>query len=324
MTWGGMTVRDLKLCFRGCSRSALLPVLLLSSPGLWLPQAASAADAASAPETRITVREPLPYGHQLGDVVVREITVYPSDGASVAIKALPKAGRVGTWVELRGIETSSADGGTRLRLEYQITNVPDGVRTVSLPEFAVPLDNGSKVVRLPVIPSFITIGPMTPGTVLGRDRLVEIQDDIAAPLVDTSAAEARVRNTLLACLLPLLALVYCWTPWERLLRPQRPFARALREASRVREAADETFWPVALKAMHAALDASAGRTVFPGETRALLARQPAYAKLEADIAAWLGESRRVFFGDGAYPERSRRADLLRLLGAARSVERGIQ
>lgn len=277
------------------------------------------------PETRITVREPLPYGHQIGDLVKRDITVYPTDGASVSVKNLPKPGRAGAWLELRSIgHASAAGGGTRLSLEYQVTNVPDTVRTVSLPEFAVPLDNGSKVVRLPVNPSFITIAPMTPGTVLGRDRLVEIQDDTPAPLVDTSAAEERIRMTLLAALLPLLALAYCWTPWERLFRPQRPFARALREASRLRDAADEAFWPAALKAMHSALDATAGRTVFPGETRVLLARQAAYARLESDIAGWLDESRRVFFGDGNYPERGRRAELLRMLAQARAVERGLQ
>jgi hypothetical protein len=32
----------------------------------------------------------------------------------------------------------------------------------------------------------------------------------------------------------------------------------------------------------------------------------------------------VFFGGAAFPEASRRQDLLRLLGEARSVERGIQ
>jgi len=288
-------------------------------------QAVASLAADGAPETRITVREPLPYGLQIGDVVTRAVTVYPTEGASVSLKSLPKPGRANAWLELRSIgHASAADGGTRLRLEYQVTNVPDAVRTVSLPEFAVPLDNGSKVVRLPVNPSFITIAPMTPGTVLGRDRLVEIQDDTPAPRVDTSAAEERIRLTLLGALLPLLALLYCWTPWERLFRPQRPFARALREASRLRDAADEAFWPTALKAMHSALDATAGRTVFPGETRVLVSRAAAYARLEGEIAAWLDESRRVFFGDGGYPDRGRRAELLRMLAQARAVERGIQ
>ena len=285
----------------------------------------AALSAAGEPgETRITVREPLPYGHQIGDLVVREITVYPAPGTQLAVKALPKPGRAGTWVELRSIGHETAGDGTRLRVEYQVTNVPETVRTVSLPAFAVPLDNGSKVVHLTVNPSFITIAPMTPGTVLGRDRLVEIQDDLPAPLLDTASHQARIRYTLLGTLLPLLALIYCWTPWERLLRPQRPFARALREAARLREAADEAFWPAALKALHRALDATAGETVFPGETQRLVDRHAAYATLQADIAAWLDESRRIFFAGGAYPGRERRAQLLGLLKQARSVERGIQ
>jgi mxaA protein len=299
--------------------------LLAILAGLLAMQAPPSLAATAAGETRITVREPLPYGHQIGDVVVREITVRPAKGTAVAIKSLPKPGRANAWLELRAVDHQSAGGGaTRLRLEYQVTNVPDAVRTVSLPEFAVPLDSAGKVVRLPVNPSFITIAPMTPGTVLGRDRLVDVQEDTPAPLVATDAQEARIRHALLASLIPLLALLYCWTPWERLLRPQRPFARALREASRQREASDEVFWPAALRALHSALDATAGRTVFPGETRNLVARHNAYARLEQDIAQWLEESRRLFYGAGAYPERGRRADLMRLLAEARAVERGIQ
>lgn len=299
-----------------------LGALLLALAGLASP--ALAADEKATPETRITVREPLPYGHQIGDLVAREITVYPTDEAKLAVKSLPKPGRAGAWLELRSIEHESVDGGSRLRIEYQVTNVPETVRTVSLPEFAVPLERDGKLLRLPVNPSFITIAPMTPGTVLGRDRLVEIQDDTQAPPVSTAAEEQRIRYTLLAALLPLLALIYCWTPWERLIRPQRPFARALREASRLRDAADETFWPAALKAMHRALDVTAGRTVFPGETQVLVVRHTAYARLEPEIAVWLDESRRVFFGEGGYPERGRRAELMRMLAQARAVERGIQ
>lgn len=300
------------------------PSRFVGAAALALVAGLAAADEQAA-ETRITVREPLPYGHQIGDVLTREITVYPAAGASVSTKNLPKPGRANTWLELRQIEqTSVAGGGTRLRLQYQVTNVPELVRTVSMPEFAVPLDNGSKVVRLPVNPSFFTLAPMTPSTVLGRDRLVEVQDDTPAPQLDTTDAEKRIQLTLLLTLLPLLALAYCWTPWERLLRPQRPFARALREASRLREAADETFWPVALKAMHRALDATAGCTVFPGQTAALVGRQAAYARLEADITMWLDESRQLFFGSGSFPQRDRRAELLRLLAEARAIERGIQ
>ena len=298
------------------------PMRTLASTLLAVMAGAGAA-AEDGAETRITVREPLPYGHQIGDLVERGVTVYPTGGASVSLKNLPKPGRANAWLELRSIRHEAVAGGTRIDIQYQVTNVPDAVRTVSLPEFLVPLDNGSKVVRLPVNPSFITIAPMTPGTVLGRDRLVEIQDDTQAPRIDTSTAEQRIRMTLLLALLPLLVLAYCWTPWERIFRPQRPFARALHEASRLRDAADEAFWPAALKAMHRALDATAGRTVFPGETRTLVSREAAYARLEADIATWLDVSRRVFFGDGSFPERSRRAELLRLLGEARAVERGI-
>jgi len=286
---------------------------------------APAADTpATAPETRITVREPLPYGHQIGDTLVREVTVMPAGDASFSEKGLPKPGRANTWFDLRSIGVERLRGGVRLRLEYQVINVPDAVKTVSTPPFAVPLDSAGRLVRLPVNPAWVTIGPMTAETVLGRDRLVDVQADENAPLVDTEDAWQRIRYAALAALLPLLALVYCWMPWEHLFRPKRPFARALRETQKLRNAADEIFWPEALRAFHRALDATAGVTVFPGEAGRLTHRHAGYAQLEADIDAWLAASRGVFYGDAPFPEAARRQDLLRLLGAARAVERGIQ
>ena len=284
-----------------------------------------AVAAAEREETRITVREPLPYGYQIGDTLVREIEVTPSSGASFAEKALPRVGRANTWFDLRSIAVERERGGAvRLRLEYQVINVPDAVKTVSTPAFAVPVESAGKLVRLPVNPVYVTVAPMTAGTVLGRDRLVDVQDDEAAPLVDTAESWSRIRLAALVALLPLLALAYCWTPWERLLRPARPFARALREAQRLRAAPDEAFWPQALRAFHRALDATAGVTVFPGESGRLTHRHAGFGRLEADLGAWLEVSRGVFFGGAAYPEAARRQDLMRVLAEARSVERGIQ
>ena len=294
---------------------ALLTLMLPTSP----------ARADETPETRITVREPLPYGYQIGDTLVREVEVSPAGGTSLADKALPKPGRANTWFDLRSIGVEHGRGGAvHLRLEYQVVNVPDAVKMVSTPAFAVPLKSGGKTVKLPVNPAWVTIAPMTTEVVLGRDRLVDVQDDEPAALVDTDAAWQRIRLVALAAVLPLLALIYCWTPWERIFRPTRPFARALREVRERRRAADEAFWPEALRAFHRALDATAGGTVFPGEAARLTRRHAGFARLEADLGSWLEVSRGLFYGGAAYPEASRRQDLLHLLGEARSVERGIQ
>jgi mxaA protein len=283
------------------------------------------ARANEPPETLITVREPLPYGYQIGDTLVREVEVLPADGTSLADKALPKPGRANNWFDLRSIGVEHSRGGAvQLHLEDQVVNVPDAVKMISTPAFAVPLKSDGKTVKLPVNPAWVTIAPMTTEIVLGRDRLVDVQDDEPAVLVDTAAAGERIRLAALAALLPLLALIYCWTPWERIFRPTRPFARALREVRAHRRAADAAFWPEALRAFHRAIDATAGGTVFPGEEARLTRRHAGFGRMEADLGGWLEVSHGVFFGGAAFPEASRRQDLLRLLGEARSVERGIQ
>lgn len=275
--------------------------------------------------TRITVREPLPYGHQIGDTWTRELRVYPARGTRLAEAALPKPGRAGKWFALRSIDVDRpGDGSVRLRLEYQVINVPDSVRTVSAPPMSVPIQRGETVVKLAIEPVWLTIGPMTPDTVLGRDQLLDVQADAPAPRIETTTAEQRLRWTLAALVLPLLALAYCWLPWERLWRAPRPFATALRTVRRLRTQPDETFWPAALRALHQALDSTAGATVFPGEIGRLVDQHPGYARIAGELADWLVASRALFFSGQHWPDANRRDELVRLLHNARAIERGIQ
>ena len=48
--------------------------------------ACEAAAADKPQETRITVREPLPYGYKIGDMLVRELTVMPSGGDNIWLR----------------------------------------------------------------------------------------------------------------------------------------------------------------------------------------------------------------------------------------------
>jgi mxaA protein len=275
-------------------------------------------------ETRIAVHDPRPYGYQIGDTFQREVRVFPAPGVRVQDKALTKPGRAGTWFELRSIAVDRPDDGSvRLVLDYQVINVPTEVRTVSTPSFAVPVTDGQRLVRMPLQPAWVTVAPMTPQTVLGRDRLTETQADIPAKGIDTAPLTTRLRWLALAALLPILALVYCWTPWDALLPRPRPFAKAFRQAHRARNRDDQEFWSAALRALHAALDQTAGQTVFTHNVTLLAQRNAAWNRLLPALGEWLTVSRAVFFTDGAWPGRDQRARLLQTLNDARAIERGI-
>jgi hypothetical protein len=78
-----------------------------------------------------------------------------------------------------------------------------------------------------------------------------------------------------------------------------------------------------LRALHGALDQTAGQTVFTHNVTLLAQRNAAWDRLLPALGEWLTVSRAVFFTDGAWPGRDQRARLLQTLNDARAIERGI-
>ncbi len=259
--------------------------------------AAGAAIAQVSPT--VSTVEPRAYGWQLGDVVVREVTVEADAAYALEADSLPRAGRVGSAFELRRIDLDSTRSGAgrqhRLRLEYQVFLSPQDVRTLELPPLMLRFAHAGRShdVRVDAWP--ITVAPLVPVEVSPRSGLGDLQPDTPPPPVDTRATRARL--LVLAAVAVLLGLVllhlHLGLPW--LARRQRPFESAWRALRRLPAGDAAARRRAAFEQLHAALNRSAGAALFEGGVDAFVAARPPFAPLRDELRQFFQRSRSEFF-----------------------------
>jgi mxaA protein len=268
--------------------------MLLSAALLMCGTALARGDDLSAPLSASTV-EPRAFGYRAGDVLERQLVIDVPARLTLDTASLPTVGPQGPVLELRTIERRSerTSGGQRLniRLQYQVFAAPVAVRTYELPTLQLhftgrPRDEDLRIEPWPVVVAALAMEDASPRTGLG-----ELRPDTPPPLREATLE----RGVLVACgltgagLFAYLAWVYLGLPWWA--RRRRPFALAFKRVSSGRGAD----WPDSLRALHAAFDQTAGRTVFAASIDELLTQAPQFAPLRAEIEVFYAASQRAFF-----------------------------
>lgn len=276
-----------------------------------------------------TVRtdEPRAFGYTVGSVFVRDVHFSVPDGLLLDETSLPPPGRRGGRLELRSLErTRSIDGGMtheRLRMTYQVFLAPTEVRTIEVPPFRLRFigTSGGQEARVEAWP--ITVAPLVPLEVSPRKGLGEWRPDQAPlPLDDSGHRQRLIALAVAAGLVGVYLLqVYVGLPW--LVRRQRPFARVWKAVQPLVSTATPHAWQQALQAMHAALNRTAGHTLFAADVEAFIAAHPRFAPLRGELAAFFVASQQAFFvAPDAAPTRDDLHRLRELARRCRDVERG--
>ena len=151
-----------------------------------------------------------------------------------------------------------------------------------------------------------------------REGLGELRPDIAPPLRGTAVERGLLGACAAAALLlgAYLAVVYWGLPWWG--RRQRPFTQAFR-AVQVHAASDER---EACRALHAAFNQTAGRTVFAEAVDGFVAQAPRFAGLKDDIQTFFKRSQATFFAEAPATPAIQPEWLLAFARACRDAERG--
>jgi len=248
--------------------------------------------SAEAPAAAI-VEQPRAFGHVIGDVVTQRVLLQ-HEGGAFEPAALPKAGRVGPWLERRAPRVERAGDGRRwLVVDYQVINAPQsGLRTIVLPAWQL-APRGAAGAGLAVGRSHLSVAPLTARWAFGEDGLEDVQPDRDAPRIDV----APMRRALVFWSALAAIVLVAWGAW-RLWRQWRaaraqPFARAWREL----RALDDDAAP-AWQSLHRAFDGAAGEVVHPATLQALFERAPHLAAMRADIERFYAESRARFHAAG--------------------------
>ncbi|MDH5541160.1 MAG: hypothetical protein OEY03_17310 [Rhizobacter sp.] len=300
-------------CRRACAAATLLLALAMLSTG-----------SAQTEPARLQARtlEPRAFGHRVGDVVGREVLIDIPSRYTLDETSLPVPGPRGLVFELRSMARRSQATTTgrrvHLRLEYQVFAAPAAVRTYELPGLRLRFDGGPRVEELRVDPWPLVVAPLAGDQVSHRDGLGELRPDSPPPLRETTVEEAMLWlcAVLALGLVGYLALVYVGLPWQA--RRSRPFSQAFAMV-RAHATAD---WPLACRALHAAFDQTAGRTVFADSIDTFVAQAPRFAALQDDIGRFFAGSQAAFFGAEARSRAPPSAWLVGFARACRDAERG--
>ena len=135
-------------------------------------------------------------GMTIGDVVERVVVVELPRGHTLDEASLPRRVGQGQAVELReaALRSRWQLGGTHheLTLHYQVMLSPPALRALELPPVTLRVKGPARTEELRVDAWPLLVGPLSPPEARLREGLGEMRPDASAPLVDTSAAQARL------------------------------------------------------------------------------------------------------------------------------------
>lgn len=286
----------------------------------WLIAASLLAPAAALAQLRLAVEEPRAFGHFVGDVVTRRITLMAPAPLALDETSLPQIGRRGTPLELRAVAARRDGERTELRLDYQVFAAPTEVRVFELPPLVLRFAGGVRPEEVRVDAWPIAVAPLGPAEASPREGLSELRPDRPPPPIDTRGPRLRLAAYALAAvgLLGYLAWVYLALPWW--VGRHRPFGDAWREVRGLPPGAGVEPLRAATRRVHEAFNRSAGQALFEQGVDGFVAARPRFAPLRDEMIAFFRRSRETFFAQGAEPGDA--AWLVDFCRRCRDAERG--
>jgi mxaA protein len=250
-------------------------------------------------------------GHTVGDIVRREITLTIKKPYYLVEESLPIVGYEKTYrgqpigVNLAGLKHTKKDEGEQivhhLTLDYQIfTSSVVAKRAAVLAEYVRLVNTSYKedLVKYRIPMWEFVISPLS---VFGQIKVEDDMSQFRGPLLmDDSKLKKRLNVSLVFLTLSLLGLLYILGKHAWLPRMGGPFAIAFRDIKKQ----DNTPQGIqkAVSSMHAALNASAGNSLFMNNLDEFLAKKPAFNAIKTEMHQFFGLSRQVFFEPNAKHE----------------------
>jgi mxaA protein len=135
---------------------------------------------------------------------------------------------------------------------------------------------------------------ISPLSVFGQIKVEDDMSQFRGPLLmDASRENTRFKSLLVFLVLSLLGLLYILGKGAWLPRMGGPFAKAYRVIKK--QPATPQGIQNAVASMHAALNSSAGHSLFTDNLDQFLAKKPAFKAIKSEIQQFFGLSNQVFF-----------------------------
>ena len=243
-------------------------------------------------------------GYVVGDVLTRHITLTIKKPYYLVEESLPIVGFEKTYrgqpigVYLNGLKHTKKDEGEQiihyLTLDYQIfTSSVVAQRAAVLADYVRLVNTSDKedLVKYRIPMWEFVISPLS---VFGQIKVEDDMSQFRGPLLlDASNEKKRLKTLLVFLTLSLLGLLYILGKSAWLPRMGGPFAKAYRAIKK--QPSTPQGLQHAVSSMHAALNASAGHSLFLNNLDQFLAKKPAFNAIKTEINQFFGLSRQVFF-----------------------------
>jgi mxaA protein len=302
---------------------------------------AHALDSQSLPDVKagvvsLQIQDPTRVvGYTVGDVLTRHMVISIKKPYKLIPESLPIVGYQKRYrgqvigIDLSDIKHSRKESGDvvkhDLTLSYQVWTNRNTVKNGALPAEYLHIINveskGKEVVKFR-IPSFeFNISP------IARFGQIKIEEDMSpyrGPLLLDSAPEKQRLKILLSILaLSLLGLIYMLGKHTWLPRMGGPFAKSYRQIRK--QANTPQGIQNAVSSMHAALNTTAGYSLFNDNLDKFLAKKPAFNAIKTEMQQFFGLSNQVFFEPSAQHQAGSNPLnwLAQLCRRCRDCERGL-
>lgn len=283
----------------------------------WAAVLALSGAAGHAADAAVRMTEPRAYGYVIGDVIERRAALHVPPGARLDPASLPRPGRVGPLLALQAAGLRPGNGSQALHLRYQVVGAPEEVTVVTLPTMRLRLDGAGRVVEIP--PYRVSVGPLTAAGIAAGPGLPWLQPDRVPAPAPIGGTVARIAALLAASVALLAGAWLALRRGRRAQRPELPFEAAWRALRRL-EGTDAAAERAAFEALHRAIDATAGRTVFASDLEPLFCTRPSLRASRAELALFFAWSREAAFGKPQ--DAGRVAELKALSQRLALLERG--
>jgi mxaA protein len=262
-------------------------------------------------------------GYLLGDYIEERVDLTLPGAFSIDPDSLPLPGRVAPWMEMRAARIEDGQHANELSVvvQYQIFAEVEQAERVPIPAFKLRARDGVQTRVIDVPEKSFLLSPALPPTLTDEDR--ELKPADPPRLLSNRGAVTGVVSGAIAAAALAVYLLWAYDRLPFLPRAPGPFARLWRSwRRRSRRGLSREDDPELLHAWHAALNLSAGETLYPSTLPRLFASAPHLAPLRERIEQLFERTWQSFYGSaGTRPPDA--ADLLDLARKAADRERGV-
>ena len=278
---------------------------------------------------KLEIKEPRNFAYHIGDSLTRTIHLQLRKPYKLKTELLPKRKRMGRWLLVTSSEykEKELEGSTQydITLNYQIINIIPELKEVILPRhYLIYADstlsntdeNKKKISRLEIPFSKVGVSSITK---LGSSN---IQPDKKPALLAQSNDQLLLYGSLLLATLAGLAMLLWNLPFTK---KEQPFGEALFSLKKLKgKNWDEALYSKALKIIHQAFNATAGKTLFIEKTNDFLKEHKRFLPLKTKIEGFFNDSDQHFFkgANSSVKEQKKLADLISFVQSCRRIEQG--